>query len=73
MVVVEFIVNFSTHAVVFDDFSIAQDGKLVGDGGFGHIEDVGDVADAHFTLVERPKDLDTGGMTEDFEELGKTV
>lgn len=73
VVVVECIVNFSALAAIFDNFGIAENGKLVRNGGFSHIENVSNVADAHFVLIECPENFDTGGVAEDFEELGESV
>ncbi len=73
MVIVEFVVDFAAGAAIFDNFSVTQNGKLVGDGGFGHIEDVGNVTDAHFALIECPENLNASGFAEDFEEFGKAL
>lgn len=73
VVVVELVVDFAADAVVFDNFGIAQNGELMRNSGFSHIEDVSDVADAHFALVERPKNLNASGFAEDFEEFRKTM
>ena len=48
----------------------AQGGELVGDRGFGHAEQVGEVADTEVGAVERHEQAHTRHITEHLEEVG---
>ena len=52
---------------------LAQGLYLVGNGGAGHSQKVGNVANAHWTLIDGEKDAHSCGIAENFEKVRKVV
>ena len=50
-----------------------EDAQLVGDGGLGQAQQLGDVAHAQLRFEQGVQDLDAGGVAEDLEQLGQIV
>lgn len=52
------------------ELCLAEGGKLMRNGGLGHVEDVGDVADTKLVLLQRPDDAHAGGVAQHLEKGG---
>jgi hypothetical protein len=71
MLVIQSVVDHFSLAAVSDESGLPEGPQLVGDGGLGHAQQRGNVADAHGRMLERAKYFDSGGIAEDFEEVGQ--
>lgn len=56
-----------------DEVTLPEDAKLMRNGGLRHIQDVRQVADAHFMGIERRENADARTVAEDLEEVGEIV
>jgi len=69
MAVSERIIHFLSVFAEADEIGFAQNSQLVRDRRFAHAEDVGNITDAEFTLVKRPKNFHARDISEDFEKV----
>jgi len=73
VVVVEGVEDQLSGAALANEPRVAQEAELVGDGGLGDAEEVGDVADTELGAGEGVEDADASGVTEDLECVGEGV
>ncbi len=55
---------------VVDNALVAQDGKVLGDIGVGGLYLFPDIADSHFPVLEKTKDLEPNGVRHGFQHAG---
>jgi energy-converting hydrogenase Eha subunit B len=67
MVIVQGIVDYFAFFPVFDQFGMPERPQLVGNGGFCHAKQGGNVADAHFGVEKGADYPDPCGIAENLE------
>jgi hypothetical protein len=71
VVVVERVEDLPARFPRADEVHLAQSTQLMGDGGFGHAESIGDGADASFPVHKLGDDADAACVAQGAEELGE--
>ena len=59
--------------MLFRSIALAEDAELMRNGGLRHIQNVRQVADAHFMGIERRENADARTVAEDLEKVGEIV
>jgi hypothetical protein len=69
MIVIQGVIHRLAVPPVFDQPGLPQGSKLVGNGGFGHPQQGGNIADAHFMALERAEYFYPGRIAENLEQI----
>jgi hypothetical protein len=69
--VLQRVVNDLSFPAVLHQPGLPKSPQLMGDGGLAHVQERGDVADAHFGPQQGAKYPDSGGIAENLEKVGQ--
>ena len=69
MLVCKGVIDHPSVLAVLDQLCLLEDAQLVRNGGFGHAQKDGDIANAHFRAEQGAKDLDPRGIAEHLKDI----